>query len=198
MAAVESVWVKGRRALARAAAQRASRLEGRAPRAAGRWLAIACRLAPRFDFVHRDLCAHHRRQNDRLAALAAARAAARRFDKSADAWILLAEAYVGAFRPRDALAAYEAALAIEERADAAMTAGELYLREGDFVNAGARFARAYAAGGGPKALKANAEALEAAGDAAAAAQARTMWERETGKKWQDGQDGQDGQLGRRA
>ena len=184
MAAAESLWVRGRRALARTAARRASRLEARAPRAAGRWLEIACRLAPGFDFVHRDLCAHHRRQNDRLAALAAARAAARRFDKTADAWILLAEAYMGAFRPRDALAAYESALAIEERADAAMAAGELYLREGDVINAGARFARAYAAGAGPKALRANAEALQAAGDLDAATQARAMWEKETGKTWE--------------
>lgn len=184
MAAGESLWVKARRALARLAGRRAARLEARAPRAAGRWLALAGRLAPRFDFVHRDLCAHYRRQNDRLAALAAAQAAARRFDHSADAWILLAEAYLGAFRHRDALAAYEGALAIEERADAALTAGELHLRDGHAANAGALFARAYAAGAGPKALKLNAEALQAAGDAAAAAQARTLWEKETGKAWE--------------
>ena len=133
--------------------------------------------------MHRDLCAHHRRQNDRLAALAAAQAAARRFDQSADAWILLAEAYVGAYRHKEALAAYESALAIEERADIAMTAGELSLREGDAIKAGARFAQAYAAGAGPKALRANAEALETAGDVAAARQARLLWEKETGRTW---------------
>ena len=177
--------MRARRALARAAARRAARREARWPRDAARWLRLACRLAPRFDFVHRDLCAHYRRHNDRLAALAAARESARRFDQSPDAWILLGEAYLGAFRHRDALAAYEAALAIEERADAALAAGELYQREGDFVNAGARFARAYAAGAGPRALRANADALQAAGDLTAAAQARTLWEKETGKAWKD-------------
>jgi len=184
MAKAESLWVRARRALSRAAARRAARLEARKPRAAGRWLALACRLAPGFDFVHRDLSAHRRRLNDRLGALAAAQAAVRRFDRSAEAWMLLGEAFLGAFRPRDALAAYECALTIEERADAAMAAGELYMREDDPVNAGARFARAYAAGAGPKAIKANAEALQAAGDLAAAAQARAMWEKETGQTWE--------------
>lgn len=121
--------------------------------------------------------------NDRLAALNAALTAARRFERSADAWVLLGQAYLGAFKPRDALAAFEAALGVEERVDAAMAAGELYLREADPANAGARFARAYAAGGGPKALRANAEALSAAGDTAAAAEARALWEKETGKTW---------------
>jgi len=181
--ATESPLVRLRRTLARVAARRASRLEARYPRAAARWLSWACRLAPRFDFVHRDLFAHHRRQNDRLAALAAAQAAAKRFDQSADAWVLLGEAYVGAFKPRDALAAYECALGVEERVDAAMAAGELHLREGDPASAGARFARAYAAGGGPAALRANAEALAAAGDLKAAAEARAMWEMETGRAW---------------
>ncbi len=189
MASGESPWIRARRALSRAAARRAARREARNPAAAGRWLTLACWLAPRFDFVHRDLCAHYRRQNDRLAALAAARTATRRFDRSADAWVLLGEAHLGAFRPRDALAAFECALTIEERVDAAMAAGELYLRDGDPVNAGARFARAYAAGGGPKALRANAQALATAGDAAAAAEARVMWEQETGRSWDTGPDG---------
>ena len=179
----DSLWIRGRRAASRFAARRAARLEIRRPAAAERWLRLACRLAPRFDFVHRDLYAHFRRLNDRLGALAAARDALRRFDRSAEAWMLQGEAYLGAFRPRDALASYEQALVIEERADAAMAAGELYQREGDYVNAGARFARAYAAGAGPRALQANAVALAAAGDAAAAAEARTLWERMTGKTW---------------
>jgi hypothetical protein len=174
-----------RRTLSRFAARRSAKLEIRRPEAALRWLRLACRLAPTFDFVHRDLCASHRRRNDRLAALAAALASVRRFDRSADAWMLLGEAYLGAYRQRDALAAYEGALAIEERADAAMAAGELYLRANDPVNAGARFARAYAAGAGPKALRANADALTAAGDAAAAEQARAMWENETGRAWNE-------------
>jgi hypothetical protein len=38
-------------------------------------------------------------------------------------------------------------------------------------------------GGGPDALKANAKALRAAGDLAAAQQAQELWERQTGKRW---------------
>ena len=96
---------------------------------------------------------------------------------------MLGESCTGAFRLRDALAAYERALMIEERADAAMAAGGLYAQTGDQVTAGARYARAYAAGAGPTALRANAEALRAAGDLNAAAQARMLWEKETGKAW---------------
>jgi hypothetical protein len=98
--------------------------------------------------------------------------------------MLVGECYVAAFRPRDALVAYESVLALEERADAAMAAGELYSREGDHVTAGARYARAFAAGAGPKALRLNALELQAAGDAKAAVEARTLWEKETGKRWE--------------
>ncbi|MBI4503166.1 MAG: hypothetical protein HY700_18675 [Gemmatimonadetes bacterium] len=174
-----------RQALSRYAAGRAARLETRRPKAAERWLQLSCRLAPRFDFVHRDLCAHFRRLNDRLRAVATAQDAVRRFSHSPDAWMLLADCYLGAFRPRDALAAYESVLLVEERADAALAAGELYAREGDHVTAGARFARAYAAGAGPKALKLNARELHVAGDVRAAAEARALWEKETGKRWDE-------------
>jgi hypothetical protein len=102
--------------------------------------------------------------------------------------MLLGECYVQAYRPRDALAAFEGVLVIEERADAAMAAGELYSREGDHVTAGARYARAYAAGAGPAALRLNALELHAAGDARAAAEARMLWERETGKRWEPDRD----------
>ena len=172
-----------RQALSRYAAGRATRLERHRPKAAERWLKLSCRIAPRFDFVHRDLCAHFRRLDDRLRAVSAAQDAVRRFGNSPDAWMLLADCYLAAFRPRDALVAYENVLLIEERAEAAMAAGELYAREGDHVTAGARYARAYAAGAGPKALKLNARELHAAGDAKAAAEARALWEKETGKRW---------------
>ncbi len=151
--------------------------------AAERWLRLAAGLAPGFSRVHRDLVAARRRAEDRLGALGAALRIARRFERSADAWVLLGETYLGAFRPDDAIVAFERALAIEERADAAMAAGDLYARKGDHVTAGARYARAYAVGAGPEALKANAKALRAAGDVAAAQQAQEMWERETRKRW---------------
>ena len=126
-----------------------------------------------------------RRADDRLGAVGIALGVAQRFGDSPQAWILLGEAYVGAFRPDDAIQAYERALHIEERADAAMAAGDLYALKGDPVTAGARYARAYAAGAGPDALKANAKALRTAGDVAAAEQAQALWEQETGKRWTD-------------
>ncbi len=119
-----------RQALSRFAARRAARLETRHTRGAERWLRLACRVAPRFDFVHRDFAAHFRRLNDRLRALAVARDAVRRFNKSPDAWMLLGESYLAAYRFREALQAFEGVLAIEERAEAAMAAGALYAREG--------------------------------------------------------------------
>ncbi len=167
------------------AARRAARLAVRDGDAAERWLRRAARLAPGFSFVHRDLVAARRRADDRLGALEIARRIAKRFDRSADALVLLGEAYNGAFRPDDALVAFERALAIEERADAAMAAGDLYARKGDYATAGARYARAYAVGGGRDALRANAKALRAAGDVGAAQQAQELWERETGKRWTD-------------
>src|SRR5438445_10544415 len=76
---------------------------------------------------------------------------------------------------KEALAAYEQALVLEERADAALAAGELYRRAGQAAEAAARFARAHAAGGGAEALWRNAQALFHAGDERAAEQARTPW-----------------------
>jgi tetratricopeptide (TPR) repeat protein len=174
-----------RLALVRYATRRATKLEGSRPHAAEWWLRLACRLAPTFDFVHRDLVAHMRHSDDRLGAVKVAEEAIRRFGDSPDAWMLLGECYVAAYKPRDALAAFENVLVIEERPAAALAAGELYARLGDHVTAGARYARAYAAGAGPDALKLNALALQSAGDGKAAAQARMLWERETGKKWGD-------------
>src|SRR5438309_244389 len=48
-------------------------------------------------------------------------------------------------------------------------------RVGHHADAAARFARAYAAGGGPEALWQNAQALFAAGDHDAAEQTLTLW-----------------------
>ena len=122
---------------------------------------------------------------DPLGGVAAAERAVRRFESDPAAWVLVGEARESAFQIRDALVAYERALMLEERADAAMAAGRLYRQMGDHVTAGARFARAYAAGAGPDALEANAAALRAAGDPDAAQQAIALWERETGRMWSD-------------
>lgn len=167
-----------------AAARRARRLERDGRAAAHRWLTWAAALAPSFGQVHRDLVAARRRAgDDRLAALASARQLVRRFEQSADAWVTLGDALTAAFRPDDALAAYERALSLEERPDAAMAAGDLYSRAGEHANAGARYARAYAAGAGPDALRANARALRRAGDTLAALRAIELWEQETGLRW---------------
>src|SRR5207249_2305340 len=82
-----------------------------------------------------------------------------RFPENPDAWMLLGEAWQMAFRQQDALVAYEQVLALEERPDAALAAGDLYRRAGRHAEAAARFARAYAAGGGAEALWLNAQAL---------------------------------------
>ena len=185
MNAVVKVWHLARSRASGWAARHAARLAVRNREAGERWLRRAARLAPEFSFVHRDLVTARRRADDRLGALEIARRIAQRFARSADAWVLLGEAFNGAFRPDEAIVAFERALAIEERADAAMAAGDLYARKGNYATAGARYARAYAVGGGPDALKANAKALRAAGDVAAAQQAQELWERETGKRWAD-------------
>jgi tetratricopeptide (TPR) repeat protein len=179
-------WRGTRAGAAHWAARHAARLALARRDAAERWLRIAARLAPDFGRAHRELVAARRGAGDRLGALALALRVVRRYDDSAEAWILLGEAYVGAFRPDDAIQAYERALHLEERADAAMAVGQLYALKGDVVTAGARYARAYAAGAGPDALKANAKALRTAGDVAAAEEAQQLWEQETGLQWTDG------------
>src|SRR5436189_19650 len=98
-----------------------------------------------------------------------------RFPDNPDAWMLLGEAYQMVFRQKDALHAYEQALALEERPDAAVAAGDLYRRAGLLQEAAARFARAYAAGGGAEALWLNAQALFQAGEERAADEALHLW-----------------------
>lgn len=82
--------------------------------------------------------------------------------------MLAGEAAELVFRQTEALTAYEEALVLEERPDAGVAAGVLYSRAGQHADAAARFARAYAAGGGADALRQNAESLARAGDTAAA------------------------------
>jgi tetratricopeptide (TPR) repeat protein len=162
-------------AVARFALRRAEEFRHRAPAVADRWLWLGCGLAPAFGDVHVRRVEWRRERGDRAGALAAGQSAAQRFPGSPDAWMLLAAACLASFRQEEALVAYERAIAIEERADALTAAGELYARAGRHAEAAARFARSHAAGGGPEALLANARALAAAGDAAAAEQALGLW-----------------------
>jgi len=174
-----------RATLASFALARARRLEGSAPGRAEAWLRVAVAAAPAFGDAHRALIAARQSRGDQLGAVALAQAVATRFDTSAEALVALGHACAAAYRTKDALWAFERALQMEERPDAAMAAGTLYRRLGDAATAGARFARAYAAGAGPEALRENARALRAAGDPAAAAQAIALWEKETGERWEE-------------
>ena len=164
-----------RRAVARFALRRAASAQRRSPRLAGGWLSLACAISPAFDEPFRALVHHRRAREDRWGALAAAQEAAQRFPENPDAWMLLGEACQMVFRQQDALAAFEQVLTLEERPDAALAAGDLYRRAGRHPEAAARFARAYAAGGGAEALWLNAQALFQAGDVSAADQALHLW-----------------------
>lgn len=165
------------------ALRRARRHEAEPDRAL-RWLRVACRFAPRFGEAHRLLVARTTAA-DPMKGMAEASRWATRFDSDSDAWVALGTACRAAYRTHDALVAFEHALQIEERPDAAFAAGLLYRMKQDHATAGARFARAYAAGHGSEALRANARSLMAAGDHAAAEEAKRLWEKETGKGWTD-------------
>ena len=164
-----------RAALGRFCARRAAAAQRDAPRRALAWLRLCCKVAPGYADTYPALVHLSRALEDRWGAVAAAREASIRFPDHADAWMLLGEALQMVFRQDDALGAFEQALVLEERADAAMAAGLLYQRSGQFANAAARFARAYAAGGGATALWHNAQALNEAGDHAAADEALNLW-----------------------
>ncbi len=157
------------------------RARGRSGAAAERWLRLASAVSPRFGPAQRELIEARSQAGDLPGAVSVARRCVDRFPRSADAWMALGGAHRAAFRPHDALVAFEQALQLEERADAAMAAGEIYRRHGDHVTAGARFARAYAASGNPDALEANAHCLRAAGDVAASQEAMELWKKVTGR-----------------
>src|SRR5207245_2200216 len=171
----QAMWRSFRAALARFAVRRAAACQGHAPRRAVRWLRLACTLTPTFAEPYPALVALSRTLEDRFGAQAAAQEAAVRFPGNPDAWMLLGDAYLMVFKQREALHAYEQVLALEDRADAAMAAGQLYRRAGQPAEAAARFARAYAAGGGAGALWENAQALFQAGDHHAADDALALW-----------------------
>jgi tetratricopeptide (TPR) repeat protein len=162
-------------ALARFAVRRAAACQRHAPRRAQLWLRLGCAASPAFAEPFPALVHLCRALEDRWGAVAAARTAVERFSGNPDAWMLLGEASQMVFRQREALGAYEQALSLEERADAAMAAGDLYLRANQPAEAAARFARAYAAGGGAPALWSNAQALFQAGDTRAADEALGLW-----------------------
>src|SRR2546427_8192879 len=145
------MWRSFRAALARFAVRRASACQGHAPRRAARWLRLACSLTPSFAESYPALVALSRTLEDRFGALAAAQEGAVRFPGNPDAWMLLGDAYLMVFKQKEALHAYEQVLALEDRADAAMAAGQLYRRAGPAAEAAARVPRAHAAGGGPSA-----------------------------------------------
>ena len=164
-----------RAALARFCLRRAAAAQRAAPHRALAWLRLGCMFAPNFADTYPALVHLSRVVDDRWGAVEAAREATVRFPDHADAWMLLGDALQMVFRQDEALGAFEQALALEERADAAMAAGTLYHRMGRFAEAAARFARAYAAGGGATALWHNAQALYDAGDHSAADEALNLW-----------------------
>jgi tetratricopeptide (TPR) repeat protein len=164
-----------RAALARFCVRRAAACQRHAPQRALAWLRLGCTLTPTFGEAYAALVHLSRAREDRWGAVDAAREASVRFPDNPDAWMLLGEALQMVFRQPEALGAFEQALALEERADAALAAGELYRRAGQYADAAARFARAYAAGGGAEALWHNAQALFQAGDHGAAEEALNLW-----------------------
>jgi len=164
-----------RSALVRFTVRRAAACRRHAPRRADWWLGLGCIITPVFAQPYPALVRLRRAIEDRWGAVAAAQDATERFPENSDAWMLLAEAYQMAFRQKEALAAYEQALALEERPDAAVAAGRLYRRAGRHAEAASRFARAYAAGGGTEALWLNAQELFQAGDIKAADEALHLW-----------------------
>ncbi|HVH68143.1 MAG TPA: hypothetical protein VM716_09780 [Gemmatimonadales bacterium] len=164
-----------RSALVRFAVRRAAACQRDAPRRAALWLELGCALSPTLGEAYPALVRLRRAIEDRWGALASAQEAAQRFPANPDAWMLLGEAFQMVFRQQDALVAYEQVLALEERPDAALAAGDLYRRAGRHAEAAARFARAYAAGAGAEALRLNAQALFQAGDVRAADEALHLW-----------------------
>jgi tetratricopeptide (TPR) repeat protein len=161
--------------VARFAARRAAAAGFHSPWRAEAWLRLACALSPTFAPCFEQLVQLRRARENRWGAVATAQVATRRFPSVANAWMLLGEAQMMVFRQADALSAFEQAMTIEERADAALAAGEIYFRQHRYAEASARFARAYAAGAGPDALRRNAQSLHLAGDEAAAEAALRLW-----------------------
>ena len=149
--------------------------DARSASGAARWHRLACAVTPILIPSFRALTDLLRQRDDRWGPRALAQQAAERFSEESEAWMLLGEAWLGVYRHQEALTAFEQALTLAERPDAALAAGEIFRRSGRYSEAAERFSRAYAAGGGPDALRQNAAALYQAGDDAAADQALSLW-----------------------
>jgi len=162
-----------RRSLAGLAAQRAA--HAATAGGAARWHRLACAVTPSLIPSFRLLADLLRQRDDRWGARALAQQAAERFPDESEAWMLLGEAWLAVYRHPEALTAFEQALTLAERPDAALAAGEIFRRSGRYAEAAERFSRAYAAGAGPDAMRQNAAALFQAGDDAAADQALSLW-----------------------
>src|SRR5207245_5170284 len=141
-----------RSALARFAVRRAAACQRHAPKRAAWWLELGCALTPVFADPYPALVRLRRAIEDRWGALAAAQEAVERFPENPDAWLLLGEAYQVVFRQQEALVAHEEALGAGARPDAALVAGDVVRGGGRDAEAGGRWPRAYAAGGGAEAL----------------------------------------------
>src|SRR5260370_15863499 len=116
----------GRSGLVRLPVRRAEASQRDAPKRADWWVRIGCAIPPAFAECYTALVRLRRAIEDRWGALAAAQEAAEHFPENPDAWMLLGEACQMVFRQHDALHAYEQALALEERSDAALQAGGLH------------------------------------------------------------------------
>lgn len=138
----------------------------------GRWLRLAVRAEPVFSDAYRDLVTHLIAHEQFWEAVDVSRDATARFADTAQAWMLRGVALQRVYRYREALEAFEQALLLEDRADAAMASGRLLRHHDRHRDAAARFALAHACGGGLKAMQENAQSLHDAGDSAAAEAAR--------------------------
>ena len=129
-----------RRSLAGFAARRAARFATTG--GAARWHRLACALTPSLIPSFRLLTDLLRQQDDRWGARTLAQQAAERFPEESEAWMLLGEAWLVVYRHQEALTAFEQALTLAERPDAALAAGEILRRSGRYAEAAERFSRA--------------------------------------------------------
>lgn len=141
-----------------------------------RWARLAARVEPSFSSAYQELVRLLFEHEQYWDAVDLSRHAIHRFDSTPDAWVLLGDAFRRVYRYDHALHAYEQALWLEDRVDAAMASGHLLRRLGRHRDAAARFALAHAAGGGSAALRENAQSLHDAGDFDAAAAALSLSE----------------------
>jgi len=122
-----------RRSLSGFAARRAAR--SATTGGAARWHRLACALTPSLIPSFRLLTELLRQRDDRWGARALAQRAAERFPEESEAWMLLGEGWLAVYRHQEALTAFEQALTLTERPDAALAAGEVFRRSGRYAEA---------------------------------------------------------------